>query len=122
MPSRAGWTRPPARGRPSSTGWLARRSGWLQVEHRNGRRAWGGQGRDFDRPPPVDGDVALALFGPLHLAGQNYFAAGPLRHLDGQVLALVRRDPGDLDQVALVAGAGRRGREFDRVVHDAGDP
>jgi len=67
-------------------------------------------------------EVALALFGPLHLAGQNYFAAGPLRHLDGQVLALVRRDPGDLDQVALVAGAGRRGREFDRVVHDAGDP
>src|SRR5437773_6798752 len=105
-PSRAGWTRPPARGRPSSTGWLARRSGWLQVEHRNGRRAWCSQGLDFDRPAPVDGDVALG-----HVVGSEPLA-GHFRA--AEAIDLIQAT-GGLDEVLDVFGEKTRNAGFDQL-------
>src|SRR5438128_12204136 len=73
-----------------------------------------------DRSPKMRLDilleVALALPGAFHLAAQDQLAAGPASHLDGQVLPLVGDDPGDLDQISLLAPAGWAGRDLHRVV------
>src|SRR5437868_14220004 len=59
MPSRAGLTRPPARARRSSTGSLRRRHSSPGAERRGLRAVARREDLDFDRPPPVNGDIAL---------------------------------------------------------------
>ena len=68
-------------------------------------------------------DFALTVAGQ---AGAELATSGDarelaaLRHLDGEMLAFVGRDPGDLDQITLVRRAGRRGGQLNGVVDDAG--
>src|SRR2546423_12530807 len=57
--SRAGWTRPPARARRSSTGSLRRRHSSPGADRRSLRAVGRGEDLDLDRPPPVDGDIPL---------------------------------------------------------------
>src|SRR2546422_7490976 len=59
MPNRAGWTRPRARGRRSSTGSLRRRRSSPAAESGGLWPVRGGEGLDFDRTLAVDGDVPL---------------------------------------------------------------
>src|SRR2546427_12313638 len=100
MPNRAGWTRPRARGRRSSTGSLRRRRSSPAAERGGLWPIRGGEGLDFDRTPAVDGDVTL----------RHVTRAEPLT-----------RDGGAANPVDLLEAVGPPPQDADVLRQEAGD-
>src|SRR5438270_13860769 len=59
MPSRAGWTTPAAKGRPSSSGWQPRRHSSREADRFGAGRALDREGLELDRPAAIDREIAL---------------------------------------------------------------
>src|SRR5207302_8477822 len=112
MPNPAGWTRPGAREKRSSTGSLRRRRS-SPAAGRSGLRSLGRRADlDFDGAPPIDGDVALRHLPRAEAFARDGGAANPIDLLEAvgtlhQVVDVLRQEAGDalLDQLGGGAAA-----------------
>src|SRR5437762_3042899 len=117
MRNPAGWMRPRARGRRSSTGSLRRRPSSPAAE-RGGLRSVGRrEGLDLDRAPSVDRDIPLRHVPRAEALTRNGGAANPVDLLQAvgtlyQVVGVLRQEAGDaiLDQLGGGTAAQRQDR------------